>query len=316
LLWIIKRKQIQLVICGHIRQGIEALMIQTLLGTPYVVFVYAKELHQFGQSKFKRWLLSRVLKKAAKIITISQYSKQLILDFSNLREDLLPAINILHPIASPALSVPDHELIRLKSVYGLHNRKVLFSISRLEERKGIDMAIKAMPMIWEKVPEAMLVIGSSGPYEKQLRSLAQTVLDQASNQEDVHPKIIFVGRISDIEKAAWFTLCDVFITPSRVIKGDDAEGFGIVFLEANAYAKPVIAGKSGGIPDAVVDGETGLLVTPENVEEIAEACIQLLQNKDMAHELGLAGKRRVEHEFNQKIFCQQLHTIVNSVKTA
>jgi len=113
-------------------------------------------------------------------------------------------------------------------------------------------------------------------------------------------KAIFLGKITDEEKWAWMDLCDIFIMPSRNID-DDFEGFGIVYLEANLSGKPVIAGDTGGVRDAVQNGVSGLLVDPENVDEIANAIIKLSKDKELIKKLGEQGRERAIREFNWEV---------------
>ena len=133
---------------------------------------------------------------------------------------------------------------------------------------------------------------------------------------NVEDKVLFLGQQNNEEIVRYFDLCDVFILASRNIvlkRRVLAEGFGIVFLEANSFGKPVIAGNSGGIPDAVIDGVTGLLVNPEDPKEIAQAIIRLLKDEALAKRLGENGRRRVEREFNLEITENKLKEIIDSI---
>ena len=113
----------------------------------------------------------------------------------------------------------------------------------------------------------------------------------------VKDNIFFLGKISEEEKWAWLNLSDIFIMPSRQIK-EDFEGFGIVYLEANFCGKPVIAGDSGGVRDAVEDGTNGLLVDPEDMDNISDAIIELAKNRDLRKKLGQQGRERAITEFD------------------
>ena len=113
------------------------------------------------------------------------------------------------------------------------------------------------------------------------------------------PAVHFVGQAGDDEVDAWYRACDVFVLASREsgVSGG-AEGYGIVFVEANLRGKPVVGGRSGGIPDAVIDGETGLLVDPSDPADIAEAITRLLTEPDLAERLGRGGRRRAVEELS------------------
>ena len=128
----------------------------------------------------------------------------------------------------------------------------------------------------------------------------------AALPEEIKKKIIFLGQITDDDKWAWLELCDIFIMPSRNINGD-YEGFGIVYLEANLAGKPVIAGDSGGVRDAVINNINGLLVNPENAQEIAAVVIKLASDAKLRQDLGSQGKRRVVENFNAKKLVEKLY---------
>jgi len=106
-----------------------------------------------------------------------------------------------------------------------------------------------------------------------------------------------LGLSSAPQKWAWLEQCAAFIMVPRA-DGDDTEGFGIVYLEANSFGKPVIAANVGGVPDAVEDGVSGLLVNPENEDEIAGAIIKLFCDDNLREKLGRQGKARAEEKFN------------------
>jgi phosphatidyl-myo-inositol dimannoside synthase len=146
-----------------------------------------------------------------------------------------------------------------------------------------------LPEVTEKIPNLVyLIVGNGKKYGDDLEALAlqHKVLDHVTICED----------IPDTNIPSYYDMADVFIMPARQI-GSDVEGFGIVYLEANSFGKPVIAGKSGGASEAVIDGQTGILVDPENVSEIAKAIIHLMDNQEYASKLGANGKFRVADEF-------------------
>ncbi len=123
--------------------------------------------------------------------------------------------------------------------------------------------------------------------------------------------MIFAGEVKEEEIPLYYMACDLFIMPSYEIKEKgDVEGFGIAYLEANACGKPVIGGRSGGVTDAVIDGETGLLIDPLNINQIAEALIKLLTNSGLARKLGEEGRRRIKKELNWRKIAQEIREII------
>jgi len=172
----------------------------------------------------------------------------------------------------------------------------------------MDQVIKSMPKLISLAPNLVYVIGGAGPDEEYLKQLANSFPQQ------IKSRIIFLGKTTEEEKWTWFNLCNTFIMPSRNIEGD-FEGFGIVYLEANLAGKPVIAGDSGGVRDAVIDGVNGILVNPENLEDIIEAIVTLVKNKEVSQKLGEQGRERVIKEFSWENKIEEVKKIVFSVSS-
>ena len=174
----------------------------------------------------------------------------------------------------------------LRARYRLGERPVVVCLSRLVPRKGQDMLIRAMPAIRERVPGAALVIVGGGPYLSSLRKLAHSF--------GIAEHVVFTEGVPGDELPAHHALADVFAMPCRTRgAGLDVEGFGIVFLEASATGVPVVAGRSGGAPETVRDGETGLVVDGWDVGAIAASVSELLADPDRAARMGEAGRRWV-----------------------
>jgi phosphatidylinositol alpha-1,6-mannosyltransferase len=176
----------------------------------------------------------------------------------------------------------------LRTNYGLEKAFVMTSIGRLVKRKGVDAVISALPEIIKRIPNIRYAIIGDGPEESALR--------HAVSELKLEQYVIFLTKITDEIKWAWLSVSDIFIMAARQIKGD-YEGFGIVYLEANLFSKPVISGKSGGVVDAVVDGVNGLMVDENSPEAIAQAVIRLAEDAELRKRLGESGKQRVLKEF-------------------
>lgn len=172
---------------------------------------------------------------------------------------------------------------QLRARYALGDRPVVLCLSRLVPRKGQDMLIRAFGQIRRRVPGAALVIVGGGPYRDSLHTLAQRV--------GVADDVLFTGSVPGEELPAHHAMADVFAMPCRTRgAGLDVEGLGIVFLEASASGVPVVAGRSGGAPETVRDGETGWVVDGTDVEAIAAAVGDLLADGDTAARMGAAGR--------------------------
>ena len=183
---------------------------------------------------------------------------------------------------------------KLIKKYNLEDKFIFLTVARLDERKGHDSVIKAMATLKNRYSHLIYIITGKGREEEKLKKLTE--------EYDLLNRVIFTGYIPDEELVDYYNLCDVFILPNRETKlsslKGDYEGFGIVFLEASACGKAIIAGKSGGVGDAVKDKETGLLIDPYSVGELIEAMELLINNKEMRKKLGENGRRRVENLFS------------------
>jgi phosphatidyl-myo-inositol dimannoside synthase len=175
---------------------------------------------------------------------------------------------------------------QLRARYGLGSRPVVVCVSRLVPRKGQDMLIRALPAIRERIEDAALVIVGGGPYLDNLRKLA--------DRFGVTEHVVFTGGVPAAELPMHHAMGDVFAMPCRTRgSGLDVEGFGIVFLEASASGVPVVAGRSGGAPETVVDGQTGVVVDGWDVGAIAAVVGDLLADPARAAAMGAAGRQWV-----------------------
>jgi len=190
----------------------------------------------------------------------------------------------------------------LRERLGIGPRPVLLTIARLVERKGIDSVLRALTEVRRAVPDALYVIVGDGPERERLGALAR-----ATAVEDA---VRFIGAVSDEELPLWYSLADVFVMPARS-EPPDVEGFGIVFLEAGACERPVVALRTGGVPDAVADGVSGLLVTPGDLAELARRLSELLLDPARAAALGRAGRERVVSELNWDNVAERTLTILD-----
>ena len=171
---------------------------------------------------------------------------------------------------------------KLRKRYGIGDDPTVVCISRLVERKGQDTLIRVWPRVLAACPQAKLVIVGKGPYQGDLRKMAQESPAAAS--------IVFTGEAPFEELAAHYSLGDVFAMPCRTrAAGMDLEGLGIVYLEAYAAGLPVVAGDSGGAPEAVLNGKTGVVCSGHRPEAVASALAYMLGNPSRAKEMGRAG---------------------------
>lgn len=280
-----------LIVCGHINTAPIGLLLSRLLHVPFVVFGYAMELKAPRSVR----LGGPAARRADLFVAISRYAAQAVERFGVRRERIhvtpLGVDPSLVTTADALTPCPSGEDLTASLAptrgEGRGGRPMLLTVARLQDRyKGHDNVIRALPLIAAKVPEVRYVVAGDGPLRQYLERLAVSL--------DVRERVEFRGRVSDVERRELYQSCEVFVMPSRESRtGGGAEGFGIVYLEANAAGKPVVGGRSGGIPDAVLEGQTGLLVEPNDIADIAEACTRLLTDRELAARLGRQGYERV-----------------------
>jgi len=269
--------------------GVSGLLLR-LLRIPYAVYCHGTiELQHF--SWIKETLRTKVLLNADCLIANCEYTKNFLIQNGASPERV---VIILPKVDLPRYDVHvDVEAFKEKG--GLAGKRVILTVGRLVPRKGHEQIIRALPQVLTKHPDAVYVIVSEGPCREKLENCAR--------ERGVAEQVIFMGRQDPLP---YYHACDVFAMPSRDLeKEGDIEGFGIVFLEANACKKPVIAGKSGGMPEAVLHEETGLLVDPEDVAELANAINRLLGDAELAKRLGTAGYERVKGQFAPSRYAEE-----------
>jgi len=186
----------------------------------------------------------------------------------------------------------------LRAELGLSQKKVIVSVGRLVHRKGQDTLIESMPKILVQIPDAHLLFIGEGPYKDYLVKRAAEL--------KVSHAITFIGRIQYAELPRYICVGDIFAMPSRSrLAGLEVEGLGIVYLEASACGLAVIGGKSGGAPDAVLEGETGFAVDGTSADSVAEAAITLLDDPELARQMGARGRQWIIDEWRWEIWAQK-----------
>jgi phosphatidylinositol alpha-1,6-mannosyltransferase len=190
--------------------------------------------------------------------------------------------------------------------HGLTGRPVIVCVSRLVPRKGQDVLICALPAIRRRVPDVALLCVGGGPYLSKLERLAREI--------GVEDSVVLTGSVPWSELPAHYDAGDVFAMPCRTRRrGLEVEGLGIVFLEASATGLPVVAGRSGGSPDAVLEGETGYVVDGTAVSGVADAVAGLLEDPELGRLMGVAGREWVEKEWRWDFLAGRLRMLLSTV---
>lgn len=269
-----------LIVCSHVVTAPAALVTRWVLRIPYVVFTHAYEIRR----RRKRRLVGLVLRGAALVLANSRFTEVSVFKYGVSPE----RVRILRPGVDADRFTP---VPKTDGGTVMRTLRTLLSVSRLNERyKGHDTVIRALPIIKAKCPDVRYVVAGDGPLRNYLVKLAVSL--------GVEHDVEFLGEVSDAALPDLYRSCDVFVQISREsLSGGGAEGFGIVCLEAAASGKPVVAGRSGGLPDAVCDGVTGILVDPNDLSEVASAIVSVLLDPELAQRLGQQGRDRVLEGF-------------------
>lgn len=259
-----------------------------------LVVTHGLEVTRTGIRGWRLRALREVLSGCTRVIAVSQFTRDRIIE----RTGVADAHVVVVPNAiDPARFFPQAVPTGLKEKWGLVDKNVILTLARVIERKGHDMVIRALPRILQKHPETVYLIAGSGRADviERLKALAREL--------DVHRHVVFMGYVADADINAVYNLARIYVMISReLVDQGDTEGFGITYLEANACRKPVIGGDSGGVSDAIVDGETGFLIDPVDVDALVDRICRLLDDPALANRLGQNGLTRLQNMQNvQKV---------------
>lgn len=264
----------QLTIVGHAHPRL--LLPAAILKRPYIALGYGNDF-EAAQARWHAPIFNRLLASADSLVTISRANAQ------RFRELGMPTSEILYPGTDPERFVPP-----ILSPVG---PPVLLTVARLVPRKGIDTVLRALPSLMDRHPKLQYLIVGDGPARSSLAQLAREL--------GLLHSVQFKDSVSDAELPKIYRKATIFVMPSRSDRhAGSVEGFGIVYLEASASGLPVVAARSGGAAEAVIDNETGLLVPPDDPQALAQALIRLIEDPGLRQRMGRAGRRWVETEMN------------------
>ena len=260
---------------------------------PYYLLAHGVELLESRHTLKKRVrsllapLKRRVFRRAEGVFPVSRYTAGL----AHKETGVLPGrLTVVYNGVDLEAFRPGPAPEDLVGLYGARGRKVFLTVTRLEDYKGVDYAIRALRRVIDEHPEALYLIGGEGPDLPRLQAMTQSL--------GLQNHVRFLGRLPAGRLADHYRLADCFVMLSRDdLVTPNVEGFGIVFLEAAACGRPSIAGRSGGIPDAVGGHETAWLVDPEDEEAIAAVMKDALDHPMTVAERGRNARLRAEHEF-------------------
>ena len=265
----------------------------------YSVIIHGMDINYALLKTRKKIISFKILKKAKYIFCANSYTAGLVKNF--IGQENHGKVKVVNPGIEIDMDFNKYQNKEILKKYNLQDKIVLFTISRLVKRKGQDKTIEALKKIYMVNSDIHYFIAGKGEDEEYLKEVA-----------GICPNIHFLGSLSDDEKWQWLKSSDIFIMPARDIKGD-FEGFGIVYLEAALASLPVIGGNAGGVGDAILDGKTGLLVDPRNVDDIAGAILKLAQDEKLRKKMGAQGRERAIKDFE---WSRQIKKICNQIKNS
>jgi phosphatidylinositol alpha-1,6-mannosyltransferase len=282
--------------CGNIKPAAyPAKWTMERTGVPFGILLHGGDLlilqHQIHQSAIKRKTAAALLSSAAVLVANSEWTRDCCLTvLSELEIDVPPGRVLVVPLgADPDFFRPGLDTADVRARYGLERGRWLLSVARLTRHKGIDTALRALGRLRTRYPDLCYAVVGTGEEQEALEAEAREL--------GVADRVRFLTDVPDRDLPALYNCAEIYLGVSRLME-QRVEGFGISLAEASACGLPVIAGRSGGIPAAVRDGETGLLVDAEQVDGVVEAVSRLLDDAPLRGRLGAAGRRAVETHYN------------------
>ena len=290
--------------------GIATFLTSKILKKPYILHAYGEEFVDYRRTfldrvkygLFRQNYKRLIFRNANEIIAISNYTKEIVIKSAAIEN----RVDVIKCGVDIDRFRPDLDTSEIILKYRLQNKRILLTVSRLKRYKGHDIIINLMPQLLQRIPNLIYMIIGEGSDRDYLESLVKKL--------NLQNYVIFIGFVDELDLPLYYNLCDIYIMLTKERHDtDEFEGFGLVFLEANSCCKPVIGAKTGGIPEAIIDGKTGFLVDPINTHEIMDKIILLLQNRELAKAIGEEGRNRILREnFSWESMCRKINDVLTS----
>lgn len=265
--------------------GVISLWLKQVFGVPFLAFCHGEDITLTENRRYQRGVRNRIYQRADTVIAACEFARQSLLGIG-VPEDRIVKIT---PGVDWRRFTPKTKSEALVRRYNLQNQRVLLTVARLTPRKGHATVLRALARVLPDEPDTTYLIVGKGPEAEPLKRLATEL--------GITDRVRFVGYVPEEELVDYYNLCDVFVMINQEQDGD-IEGFGMVFLEANAVGKPVLGGRSGGTEDSIAHGATGYRVAPNNVDELVRYLRLVLTSADLRWQLGDEGLRRSRCDFS------------------
>lgn len=291
--WLRQQKKLglQFVLYGHYSRAVFAAAWLSFFGMRYGIYVHGHDLRSECRHFWLRPLIGWSLRRAAWINVAGEYMGAFVREFGVPEARIISTFPVIDPPIATRAATPSHRIV---------------TIARLVPRKNVRTAIAAVLALRKRFPDLHYDIVGDGP---ERRALETYVRDLRAG--DV---VTFHGAVTDAVKQRLLAQSDIgLLIPTEGAGGSDVEGFGIFYLEAAAVGLPVVAGRSGGVADAVVDGTTGIVVDPKNQENVQEALRRLLTDESLRRTMGQAGRQRTAQLFSSGAKQRQLMSAMDEI---
>lgn len=302
--WISLKNRVQIIIAGTaFPDGLVACIVGKLLFKPVIIFCNGEDLAKFKLEKKKKPFIKYIYNISDKVIACSNFTKNMLLDEGVLKDK----IKIMHPIVDIGYyedrlgDINQQNILRKK--LKIEDKTVLLTVGRLIDRKGFDIVINMLSMLKDEYPDLVYLIVGEGNEKKKLLEL--------SKEKKVQDKIIFAGNVKEVDLPSYYAISDIFIMLNK--KCVDFEGFGIVFLEAGLAKIPVIGGNYGGTSDSIIDGNTGFLVDPSDINQCLLVLKKLIIDGGLRKDIGNAGYEYVRNNFSLDAGVKEMDRLIGEI---
>jgi phosphatidylinositol alpha-1,6-mannosyltransferase len=296
-------KKIDMVHSGDLYpQGVISMCLKRMFGIPYLAYCHGEDITLTENRRYQRRVRNKIYFEADAVVAACEFARQNLLGIGIPEKRIVkitPGVDWQRFTPGPKSEI-------LMRRYGLENKRVLLTVARLTPRKGHATVLRAFAKVLTDVPDTAYLIVGTGPEREQLERLAAEL--------GISNMVHFVGYVEEEQLCDYYNLCDIFVMMNQEEDGD-IEGFGMVFLEANAVGKPVLGGRSGGTADSIEHGVTGYRIAPAEADELASFLDLLLKNDELRGRLGEAGLRRARSDFSWRTRAAKLRqTSVHAVE--
>lgn len=286
---IVKKENVELILVHHVLPvGYVAMLIKKFLGIPFLIFSHGTDLVAGTQSAWKKSMIARVGEASEQIIFNSESLKhRFLISLPKFKDKSL----VLYPCpASSFLEEPSNDLLeKLRNMYALDGKKIILTVSRFVDGKGFPHLLRMIPEILKEIPHLVWILIGDGPKREYIMDTIQK-----NNFQNI---VRYVGELPHDELREFYYLADLFVLLTHPDEGRE-EGLGLVFLEAAATGLPVVAGKSGGVEEAVLNSNTGILLDIYKGDRaVISSIVDILRNKEFANTLGKNARERIMKDF-------------------